>query len=267
MIKSLLESAEDQPEKIRTEPEEKMADDLAVDESFESFFAGVELTPPETNEPEEFLETPEPADDALILSENPNEAIAADTAVEKFDSSEPHFNQSENSFAKPAEYESLAKTAAEPANDELLAGFPKDKINYELPPETAIDKPDSEPAAEISNETAHPELLAETTGGKINYESPAEAKPAKPSYENSGLLFQSPAKPESFAETARQSGMAYAAAITLFGSIVFMLIIGWFADLLLGSSPWGIVGGILLGAAIGFFQFFRLTSQIFKDRD
>jgi F0F1-type ATP synthase assembly protein I len=58
--------------------------------------------------------------------------------------------------------------------------------------------------------------------------------------------------------------LAYAAAITLFGSIVFMLIIGWFADLLLGSSPWGIVGGIVLGAAIGFFQFFKMTSQIFK---
>jgi F0F1-type ATP synthase assembly protein I len=46
-----------------------------------------------------------------------------------------------------------------------------------------------------------------------------------------------------------------------------MLILGWFADLLLGSSPWGIVGGIILGAAIGFLQFFRITSQIFKNKD
>jgi len=43
-----------------------------------------------------------------------------------------------------------------------------------------------------------------------------------------------------------------------------MLVIGWGADLLFASSPWGIVVGIALGALIGFFQFFRITSQIFK---
>ncbi len=75
------------------------------------------------------------------------------------------------------------------------------------------------------------------------------------------------AKPESFAETSRKSGLAMSAAIALFGSVVFLLIIGWFADLLLGTSPWGIVGGIVLGSLIGFFQFFRMTSQILKDRD
>ena len=75
------------------------------------------------------------------------------------------------------------------------------------------------------------------------------------------------AKPESFAETSRKSGLAMSAAIALFGSVVFLLIIGWFADLLLGTSPWGIVGGIVIGSLIGFFQFFRMTSQILKDRD
>ncbi len=75
------------------------------------------------------------------------------------------------------------------------------------------------------------------------------------------------AKPESLAETARKSGLAMSAAITLFGSVVFLLIIGWFADLLLGTSPWGKVGGIILGSLIGFFQFFRMTSQILKDKD
>jgi F0F1-type ATP synthase assembly protein I len=46
-----------------------------------------------------------------------------------------------------------------------------------------------------------------------------------------------------------------------------MLILGWFADLLLGTQPWGIVGGIVLGAVIGFFQFFKITSQIFKNKE
>jgi F0F1-type ATP synthase assembly protein I len=70
-------------------------------------------------------------------------------------------------------------------------------------------------------------------------------------------MFQTNFKPESLAETARKSGLAYAAGITLFGSIVFLMVLGWFADLLLGISPWGIVG---------FVQFFRITSQILKDK-
>lgn len=80
------------------------------------------------------------------------------------------------------------------------------------------------------------------------------------------LMFQTDFKPESLAETARKSGLAYAAGITLFGSIVFLMVLGWFADLLFGTSPWGIVGGIVLGSIIGFIQFFRITSQILKDK-
>jgi F0F1-type ATP synthase assembly protein I len=72
------------------------------------------------------------------------------------------------------------------------------------------------------------------------------------------------AEPQSLSENVRQSGLAYSAGIVLFASVAFMLVIGWGADVLLGSSPWGIVSGIVLGALIGFFQFFRLTSQIFK---
>ncbi len=103
------------------------------------------------------------------------------------------------------------------------------------------------------------------TPNAANAESPTETKIEESQSENSDeMLFQTAAEPQSIAETARQSGLAYGAAITLFGSIVFMLILGWFADLILGTQPWGIVGGIVLGAVIGFFQFFRITSQIFK---
>ncbi len=106
------------------------------------------------------------------------------------------------------------------------------------------------------------------TADAANAESFAETKFGESQSENSNeRLFQTAAEPESIAETARKSGLAYGAAITLFGSIVFMLILGWFTDLLLGSQPWGIVGGIVLGAAVGFFQFFRITSQIFKNKE
>jgi F0F1-type ATP synthase assembly protein I len=74
-------------------------------------------------------------------------------------------------------------------------------------------------------------------------------------------------EPQSAGETARQTGLAWSAGIAFFGAIVFMLFLGWIVDLLLGSSPWGIVGGILLGAVIGFMQLFRISSQIFKQND
>ena len=68
---------------------------------------------------------------------------------------------------------------------------------------------------------------------------------------------------ESMSETTRKSGLAWSAGIVFFGSVAFTLVLGWFADLLFGSSPWGIVGGIVLGSIIGFIQFFRITSRIF----
>jgi len=96
-----------------------------------------------------------------------------------------------------------------------------------------------------------------------NSRNPATETPAI----DESAFFQTETKPESFAETVRKSGLAMSAAIALFGSVVFLLILGWFADLLLGTSPWGKVGGIVLGSIIGFLQFFRTTSQILKNKD
>lgn len=70
---------------------------------------------------------------------------------------------------------------------------------------------------------------------------------------------------ETTAENLRKTGLAWSAATVLGGSVIFMMVIGWFFDLVFGSKPWGIVGGIILGAIVGFIQFFRITSQIFKD--
>jgi ATP synthase protein I len=71
-------------------------------------------------------------------------------------------------------------------------------------------------------------------------------------------------KPESEGETTRKSGLAYAAAFTLFSTVAVLLGAGYLLDRWLGSSPWGIVGGIVLGSIVGFYQFVRITSKIYK---
>ncbi len=60
----------------------------------------------------------------------------------------------------------------------------------------------------------------------------------------------------------RKSGMAYAAAFSLFASVVSGLIAGWLGDRWLGTAPWLLVAGIVLGAAAGFYEFIRITSKI-----
>lgn len=76
--------------------------------------------------------------------------------------------------------------------------------------------------------------------------------------------FQPPTEKENPAETARKTGLAFSAGITLFGSVVALAIVGFLADKFFDSSPKGLIIGIVFGAIVGFFQFFRLTSQILK---
>ncbi len=103
---------------------------------------------------------------------------------------------------------------------------------------------------------------------QFNFSNPNVSFPAvEAAKKNEPMLFQTSAKPELPEETARKTGLALSAGIALFASVTFLLIIGWGFDLLLGTSPWGIVGGIILGSIIGFFQFFRTTSQILKNKD
>jgi ATP synthase protein I len=63
-------------------------------------------------------------------------------------------------------------------------------------------------------------------------------------------------------EINRKSGIAYAAAFSLFAAVVAGLIAGWLLDRWLGTSPWLLVAGIVLGAAAGFYEFFRTASRI-----
>ena len=60
----------------------------------------------------------------------------------------------------------------------------------------------------------------------------------------------------------QKSGIAYAAAFTLFASVAAFLLVGWLLDRWLGTSPWLLVAGIIVGAAAGFYEFVRITSKL-----
>jgi ATP synthase protein I len=60
----------------------------------------------------------------------------------------------------------------------------------------------------------------------------------------------------------RKSGIAYAAALSLFFSVAAMTGLGWLLDRWLNTKPWLMVAGLVLGAAAGFYQFIRLTSRL-----
>ena len=62
-------------------------------------------------------------------------------------------------------------------------------------------------------------------------------------------------------ETTRKSGMAYAAGLTLFFSVLTFMGLGWLLDRWLGTS-WLLIAGILLGACVGFYEFIRIVSKI-----
>ena len=63
-------------------------------------------------------------------------------------------------------------------------------------------------------------------------------------------------------EEAAKSGIAYAAGVVLFTSVISLCGVGWLLDRWLGTKPWLLVTGIVLGAVAGFYQFVRLTSKL-----
>jgi len=63
-------------------------------------------------------------------------------------------------------------------------------------------------------------------------------------------------------EINRKSGLAYAAAFSLFAAVAAGLIIGWLLDRWLGTRPWLLVTGIVLGSAAGFYELIRSSSKL-----
>jgi len=63
-------------------------------------------------------------------------------------------------------------------------------------------------------------------------------------------------------EINRKSGLAYAAAFSLFAAVIAGLGLGWLLDRWLGTRPWLLVAGLVLGAAAGFYEFIRTSSKL-----
>jgi F0F1-type ATP synthase assembly protein I len=64
------------------------------------------------------------------------------------------------------------------------------------------------------------------------------------------------------AEVTRKSGLVYAAVLSFVLATVTLMGLGWALDRWLRTSPWLLVTGIVVGAAVGFYQFIRVLSRI-----
>ena len=64
-------------------------------------------------------------------------------------------------------------------------------------------------------------------------------------------------------EAARGSSIAYAAGLSIFFSVLTCMGLGWVLDRQFGTR-WMMVAGIVLGAAVGFYQFIRIMSRLNK---
>ena len=60
----------------------------------------------------------------------------------------------------------------------------------------------------------------------------------------------------------RKSAVVYGAITSLVVSIISFLLLGWALDRWLKTGPWMLVGGIVLGAIVGFVQFIRGMARI-----
>ncbi|MCD9185746.1 MAG: hypothetical protein LUM44_04895 [Pyrinomonadaceae bacterium] len=248
MIKSLLNADE--------EPSPKK-ESVATDN-----FANLSLIG--ADEPEKASENPPQVETEMTVDESGKEENAENLErAETSEIKEPESARTEENprnvfeipedakfFAKPETLDDRLEKISLMSENELEKLLEDEEETYKILTRTDSVAPDSEEKKEIENSENLPVFSSDAV----------EEKPETETKSTTMFDFE----PETQADTMRKSGLAYSAAIVLFASVIFTMILGWFADLLLGSSPWGIVGGIILGGFIGFIQFFRIASSIFK---
>ncbi|CDM66970.1 AtpZ/AtpI family protein [Pyrinomonas methylaliphatogenes] len=60
----------------------------------------------------------------------------------------------------------------------------------------------------------------------------------------------------------RRSAIAYAAGLSVVFSVLTFLGLGLLLDRWLGTSPWMVAIGIVVGSAIGLYEFIRVTTKL-----
>jgi F0F1-type ATP synthase assembly protein I len=66
---------------------------------------------------------------------------------------------------------------------------------------------------------------------------------------------------EAFQETVRKSAPAAMGSYSLIGAILLLGGIGYAVDVWRGTSPWFLLGGLVLGLTVGFYE---LAKTVFK---
>jgi F0F1-type ATP synthase assembly protein I len=77
-------------------------------------------------------------------------------------------------------------------------------------------------------------------------------RPASNSEQDRGLFLERAAK--SFQETLTRAGPTALASYTLIGAILVLGGIGYAIDVWRGSGHWFLLGGLLLGVVVGFYE-------------
>lgn len=68
--------------------------------------------------------------------------------------------------------------------------------------------------------------------------------------------------PEDRYSAARAVGAGVLVPGMLFGCVVVGVLLGYFLDKWLGSSPWGLIGGLVLGSVAGVREMLKLLKKI-----
>jgi F0F1-type ATP synthase assembly protein I len=63
----------------------------------------------------------------------------------------------------------------------------------------------------------------------------------------------------SLQENAEHAGPAAGASYTLIGAIIFLGGIGYAVDRWRGTSPWFLIGGLMLGIVVGMYELARIV--------
>lgn len=62
-----------------------------------------------------------------------------------------------------------------------------------------------------------------------------------------------------FQENVRRSGPAASAGYALIGALVLMGGIGYAVDAWWGTTPWGLLAGLILGIVVGFYELAKVV--------